>query len=129
MHEVKKPLRRSKAYSLRKLKEHLGKSAFNKLHREKLIEYGRFRAKEGAGPVTLGAELSYINTVITHAAAVHGIAVSKEQVDLARVALRRLGLIGRGTERDRRPTQAELDVQSRHLMDWIELGCCDNLII
>jgi integrase len=115
MHKLKKPLRRSKAYSLQKLKEHLGMSAFNKLRREKLIEYGRFRANEGTGPVTLGAELSYINTVITHAAAVHGITVSKEQVDLARVALRRLGLVGRGTERDRRPTQAEIGVIVEYL--------------
>jgi len=48
------------------------------------IEYSKARAKEGAGPVTIGAELSYSNTVITHAAAAHGINVSKEQVDLAR---------------------------------------------
>ena len=115
MLEVKRPLRRSKAYSLRKLKDHLGRTAFNKLQREKLIDYGRFRAKAGAGPVTLAAELSYINTIITHAAAVHGIAISKEPVDLARVALRRLGLVGRGTERDRRPTQAELDGIVEHL--------------
>lgn len=115
MHEVGKPLRRSKAYALRKLKGELGQSQFNRLHREKLIEYGRLRAKEGAGPVTIGAELSYINTVITHAAAVHGIDVSKEQVDLARVALRRLGLVGSGAERDRRPTQDELDAILEHL--------------
>ncbi|MBG52205.1 MAG: integrase [Rhodobiaceae bacterium] len=109
MHEVKKPLRRSKAYTLQKLKERLGKTAFETVNREELIDYGRQRAREGARPVTLSSELSYINTIITHAAAVHGITVSKEQVDLARVALRRLGLIGRGVERDRRPTQSELD--------------------
>jgi len=85
------------------------------MHRDKLIEYGRFRAKEGAGPATVGAELSYINTVITHAAAVHGIDESKEQVDLARGALRRLGPVGRGAERDRRPTQDELDAIIKHL--------------
>jgi integrase len=32
-----------------------------------------------------------------------------EQVTLARVALHRLGLVGKGMERDRRPTQDELD--------------------
>ncbi len=115
MHEVGKPLRRSKEYALKKLKQELGRSPFNKLRREQLIEYGRSRAKEGAGPVTIGAELSYINTVVTHAAAVHGIDVSKEQVDLARVALRRLGLVGRGFERDRRPTQDELDAIVEYL--------------
>ncbi|MDJ1007459.1 MAG: hypothetical protein QNJ13_06495 [Paracoccaceae bacterium] len=43
-----------------------------------------------------------IKRVITHAAAVHGLDISPEPVDLARVALKRLGLIGKGTERDRR---------------------------
>ena len=109
MHEVNKPLRRSKAYSLNSLKEKRGHTPFDKLRRENLIEYGRNRFRECAGPVTLSSEFSYINSVITHAAAVHGIDVSKEPVDLARVALRRLGLVGKGTERDRRPTQGELD--------------------
>jgi len=32
-----------------------------------------------------------------------------EPVDLARIALKRLGLVRRGQERNRRPTQDELD--------------------
>ena len=32
-----------------------------------------------------------------------------EPVDLARIALGRLGLVGKGIERDRRPTQDEID--------------------
>ncbi len=47
--------------------------------------------------------------ILTHAAAVHGLEISPEPVDLARVALKRLGLIGKGVERDRRPTTAELN--------------------
>jgi integrase len=50
-----------------------------------------------------------ISTILTHAAAVHGIAATVEQLDLARVALARLGLVGKGDERDRRPAQDELD--------------------
>ncbi len=109
MREVKRPLRRSKLYSLNLLDRKLGRIPFRSLGREQLIAYGRDRAHEGAGPVTLAAELSYTGTILGHAAAVHGIDVSREDVDLARIALRRLGLIGRGTERDRRPTQQELD--------------------
>jgi len=40
---------------------------------------------------------------------VHGVVVSTEPIDLARIALARLGLVGKGDERDRRPTQDELD--------------------
>ena len=109
MIEVDKPLGRSKDFALRILHKHLGRVRLPHLTRAKIIEYGRFRAKEGAGPATLSADISYIHTIITHAAAVHGVNISTEQVDLARVALRRLGLIGRSNERDRRPTQSELD--------------------
>src|SRR5208337_4056597 len=42
-------------------------------------------------------------------AAVHGVVLSTEPIALARIALERLGLVGKGNERDRRPTQDELD--------------------
>lgn len=59
--------------------------------------------------MTLGIDIGVIKMIITHAAAVHGLDISPEPVDLARVALKRLGLIGKGTERDRRPTTDELN--------------------
>lgn len=115
MMEVGKAPRRSKAYSLEMLKRQLGRVRLRQITREKLIEFGRKRAKQGAGPVTLAADLSYVGTIITHASAIHGIDVSKEPVDLARTALRRLGLIGRSNERERRPTEDELDAIIRYL--------------
>jgi methylase of polypeptide subunit release factors len=42
-------------------------------------------------PVTLGIDIGVIKMIITHAAAVHGLDISPEPVDLARVALKRLG--------------------------------------
>lgn len=108
---VGKPPRRSKAATLATLKRDLGKEKIGHLDRHKLIEYGRKRADQGAGPVTLGIDIGVIKMILTHAPAVHGLEISVEGVDLARVALKRLGLIGKGTERDRRPTTAEL---SRH---------------
>jgi len=59
--------------------------------------------------VTLSIDIGVIKMIITHAAALHGLDISPEPVDLARVALKRLGLIGKGTERDRRPTTDELN--------------------
>lgn len=109
MIEVEKPLGRSKEFALRTLKKHLGDIKIPHLDREKIIAFGRERAKGGAGPATLAADISYIHTIVTHSAAIHGVKISTEEVDMARVALRRLGLIGRSNERDRRPTQHELD--------------------
>ncbi|MFY0612899.1 MAG: site-specific integrase [Hyphomicrobiaceae bacterium] len=109
MQEVGRPLLRSKAKNLEKLKADLGRIPLNSLNRERLIAFGKARSKEGAGPVTIGMDLGYIRTILVHATAVHGIETPTEQVTLARVALRRLGVVGKGDERDRRPTQDELD--------------------
>lgn len=109
MLEVGKALRRSKTYSLEKLKARLGHVRLEVLDRERIIQFGRERRADGAGPPTISADISYIKTILVHASAVHGLPVSPEQVDLARVALKRLGLVGKAQERDRRPTQEELD--------------------
>ena len=108
MCEVGKSPRRSKAATLAALKRDLGNEKIGQLDRQMLIEYGRKRAGQGAGPVTLGIDIGVIKMILTHAAAVHGLETSPEPVDLARVALKRLGLIGKGIERDRRPSHAEL---------------------
>ncbi len=109
MLEVGKAIRRSKAAVLEALKISLGGYRLREITRSALIEYGKKRAKAGAGPATLAIDFSFIGTLLTHAAAVHGIAVATEEVRLARVALIRLGLVGNPSERDRRPTQQELD--------------------
>ncbi|MPZ40665.1 MAG: tyrosine-type recombinase/integrase [Rhizobiales bacterium] len=115
LQEVGKPIRRSKSAVMDALKHSLGQVQLRNLTRERLIEFGKKRAKQGAGPTTLSIDFSFIRTILTHAAAVHGIEVSAENVRLARVALTRLGLIGKGSERDRRPTQDELDRIIEHV--------------
>ncbi len=107
--EVGKPIGRSKAASLAFLEKRLGRLRIPELDRGRLIQFGKERAREGAGPITLGIDLGYIKTILSHAAAVHGVLLTTEPIALARVALARLSLVGKGTERDRRPTQDELD--------------------
>ncbi len=114
MKEVGKPIGRSKGFSMDLLKDRLGRVRIADLDRERLIEFGRDRAAEGAGPVTLGIDLGYVRTLLAHGAAVHGLPFSSEPVELARIALKRLGLVGKGNERDRRPTEEEVDVLLRY---------------
>ena len=97
------------------MKNDLGNERIGHIDRAMLIEYGRKRAKKGAGPVTLGLRLGVIKMIITHAAAVHWLDIFSEPVGLARIALKRLGLIGKGTERDRRPTRDELNLLNLRL--------------
>jgi integrase len=114
MKEVGKPPRRSKGATLAMLKRRLGKRNMIELDRDRLIVFGRERAAEGAGPMTLSIDIGTIKLILSHAAAVHGLPVRVEPVDLARVALKRLGLVGKGNERDRRPTDEEIEALVRH---------------
>lgn len=109
MTAVGKPPRRSKAATLDMLQREMGNIKITALDRERLIQFGRARSEAGAGPVTLGIDIGTIGLVLSHAAAFHGLPVSTEQVTLARIALKRLGLIGKGLEGDRRPTESEVE--------------------
>lgn len=108
MAEVGRAARRSKEFTLRRLNETIGKLHVAHLSRERVIEFGRRRAKEGAGPVTISMDLSYLHLILEHAAAIYGYSVPTEQLRLGRAALLRLGLVGKSNVRDRRPTEDEL---------------------
>jgi integrase len=114
MSEVGKAPGRSKHATLRMLKERLGGLGLDRLDRDRLLRFGRERAAEGAGPVTVAIDIGYIKTILLGAAAIHGMRISAEPVDLARAALSRLGLVGKSSERDRRPTEAELEKLFAH---------------
>lgn len=109
MVEVGKAIGRSKGFSLNLLRSRLGKVNLADLSRELVIKFGKQRAEDGAGPVTVGIDIGYIRTLLVHGAAVHGLPYSPEPVELGRVALARLGLVGKGNERDRRPTDEEIE--------------------
>lgn len=108
MKDVGKAPGRSKDATLAMLKRELGAVKMTHIDRERLIQFGRKRAEQGAGPVTLSMDIGAIRLVLAHAAAVHGLPVSIVQVDLGRIALKRLGLVGKSNQRDRRPTDDEL---------------------
>ena len=55
LQEVGKRIRRSKEASLVSLERMLGRLRIPELSRERLIQFGKERAREGAGPVTLAA--------------------------------------------------------------------------
>jgi hypothetical protein len=87
MCDVGKAPGRSKAATLVMLKRKLGRHTIVEVDRECIVEFGRKRAKEGAGPTTIGIDVGVIKLVIQHAAAVHGIPVRIEPIDLGRIAL------------------------------------------
>lgn len=90
------------------LNARLGRKKLVQLDRQLFIDFGKERAKEAAGPMTLSIDIGAIKLVITHAIAVRGMTISAEPVNMARLALKRLGLVGKSVERDRRPIEEEL---------------------
>lgn len=70
MCEVGKAPGRSKHATLEMLKRELGNLKFNQIDRERLVQFGRARAAQGAGPVTLSIDIGIIRLALSHAAAV-----------------------------------------------------------
>jgi hypothetical protein len=99
MKEVNKAPCRSKAFTLEALKEKLGKVKLKDVTRERVTQFGKDRAREDAGAVTISMDIGYLKLVVAHAAAVRGIAVQVEPIYLARIALKRLGLVGKSADR------------------------------
>jgi len=62
--QVGKPVRRSKSMVLRALKTSLGRVNLKDITREKLIEFGRKRAAQGAGPATLAIDFAFIRAIL-----------------------------------------------------------------
>ena len=113
-----KPLKRwgrSKEASLMRLRRDCGDWKAQHITASQIIEYCRSRATGDAGPVTVNADLSYLGSVLRVARSVWCLDVPDVIKDV-RTALGLIGIIGKSQQRDRRPTQAELD----RLCDYFE---------
>lgn len=73
--EVGKAPGRTKIATLTRLKLDLGDKKLAELDREGLLAFGRRRAREDAGPVTVGTDIGAIKLALSHAAAIHGLSV------------------------------------------------------
>ena len=93
---------------LNHLDEGFGNLPVELLTSEELTGWCRRRAAEGAGPYTIGMEVSKLGTVLKFAGMALGI-TSTDVIDRSRPMLSHLGLIGAGKRRERRPLQSELD--------------------
>jgi len=79
-----------------------------------LIDHVRGRRAEGAGPATVGNDLTWIGCVLDAAKSVKELPVNPAAVDEARTACRALRLIKKSKRRQRRPTEDELDRLFEH---------------
>ncbi len=104
----RKPIGRSKDHVLTALARDLGDVHLKDLTADRLNRYVADRAAEGAGGVTIGVDLSTLATTLRWVQALRRIAVNVQAVTDARDAMKMSGLHTSSTERDRRPTRAEI---------------------
>lgn len=94
-------------YMLNHIYDGIGKVEIDRLTPQRLAEWCRERADDGAGPYTVSMEISKLATVLKYAAiSLH--AVLPDVVGAARPLLDYSGLTGPGKARERRPSDDEL---------------------
>lgn len=98
---------RSKAMSLAMIKRMVGHVRMRDLSADDVLRFARARRAAGAGPVTIGADLSYLGTILRTARALWRLQVSDAPIREAREALRMVGMVGKSRARTRRPTPEE----------------------
>jgi integrase len=107
-----KGMSRSKAQALDKIEKLLGPRRLAEIKTPVLVAFCDTREREGAGPATILQDFTYIGTVLRHGGALigaeHATANALAAVDAARRTLRHSGRVANPDERDRRPTDAEL---------------------
>ena len=117
-HVAPKGMSRSKAQALDKIGKLLGHRRLVELKTTTFIDFCKVREGEGAGPSTILRDLSYVGTVLRHGGALlgaeHATATCVTALDAARRTLHHSGRIAKPEERDRRPTDDELQKLIAH---------------
>jgi integrase len=105
--ESEKAMGKTKAQVLRTIKaSDLGKKKCSAVDAEALCDYAK---SLDCAPSTRGNYISHLASIFTIARPMWKYPLDRKAMDDAQVVLRRMGIISKSDERDRRPTLAELD--------------------
>ncbi|WP_340052214.1 site-specific integrase [Pseudomonas proteolytica] len=120
-YEKIRPLGKTKSATLSAIKETwLGELDDAALNSQKLVEYAQWRMSEEGGGVqaqTVGNDLSHLGAVLSVARPAWGYEVDPHAMPDARKVLRKLGMVSKSKERNRRPTLDELDKLMGHFFE------------
>ena len=125
-YEKIRPLGKTKRATLTAIKETwLGEVDDSALNSQKLVEFAQWRmSKEGGGvqAQTVGNDLSHLGAVLSVARPAWGYEIDPLAMTDARKVLRKLGMVTKSKERNRRPTLDELDKLMKHFFDMRARG-------
>jgi integrase len=120
-YEKIRPLGKTKNATLKAIKDTwLGDLEDSALTSQKLVEFAQWRmGKEGGGvqAQTVGNDLSHLGAVLSVARPAWGYEVDPLAMPDARKVLRKLGMVSKSMERNRRPTLDELDRLMAHFFE------------
>lgn len=120
-YEKIRPLGKTKNATLKAIKDTwLGELDDSALTSQKLVEFAQWRmGKEGGGvqAQTVGNDLSHLGAVLSVARPAWGYAIDPLAMPDARKVLRKLGMVSKSKERNRRPTLTELDKLMVHYFE------------
>lgn len=91
----------------------------------RLVEYAQWRMSQAGGAVraqTIGNDLSHLGAVLAVARPAWGYEIDPHAIKDARTVLKKLGMVSRSKERDRRPSLAELDRLLGHFFEMLRRG-------
>jgi hypothetical protein len=112
--ESQNPVLGTKAQVLKSIKNSdLGETKCSDITSQTLVSFARDLTKI-VEPQTCGNYFSHLSNVFTVARPAWGYPLSRQEFDDAVTIIRKLGLIRKGNERDRRPTLDELDQLMEH---------------
>jgi integrase len=120
-YEKIRPLGKTKNATLKAIKDTwLGDLDDSALTSQKLVEFAQWRmGKQGGGvqAQTVGNDLSHLGAVLSVARPAWGYEVDPLAMPDARKVLRKLGMVSKSKERNRRPTLDELDTLMEHFFE------------
>jgi integrase len=105
---------RTKAATLERLKTEIGKTKLSTLNSTTLRDYIDKRVAQGAGGVTIAADLSFFSAVLKWGRHARQLDIYDKLALEARESLKHRGLDTRSREREREPTDDELDRLYEH---------------
>ncbi|MDX0277203.1 tyrosine-type recombinase/integrase [Sinorhizobium meliloti] len=116
--ESKKAIGRTKSQVLEKVKDEfeIANMLCKDIGSADIVEFAKELSK-GRQPQTVGNYISHLSSIFAIARPAWKIDLDYSAMEDAQVVLRRLGLIAKSTQRDRRPTLEELDKLVEHYGD------------
>lgn len=107
--ETRRQIGRTKAQVLATIQRHpIAKKPCQRVTAQDIVDFAT-EIRTGRTPATVGNYLSHLQAVFAIARPAWGYQIDADQMRQALTVTRRLGLAGKSTERDRRPTVDEID--------------------